>query len=200
MKHMKEEIYLTTKRMVIRDHRMEDLPEHHAMISDPEVMYYLPDIMTHSLEESRSNLEKAVAAVGRPGRKEYFLRLGDKETGELIGEAGYTVLEETPVGRLVHAGYFSLKKFWGKGYMEEAFREVLRFAFEENGVYRLTTGCDPENIGSERVMIKCGMTKEADMKRKVWFDGRMHDRVEYRMLREEWEQSRGIARNDAPQL
>ena len=25
------------------------------------------------------------------------------------------------------------------------------------------------------------------MKQKVWMDGRMHYRVEYRMLREEWE-------------
>ena len=35
-------------------------------------------------------------------------------------------------------------------------------------------------------MIKCGLTKEADMKQKVWMDGRMRDRVEYRMLKEEW--------------
>ena len=72
--------------------------------------------------------------------------------------------------------------------MTEAFREVLRFAFEENGVFRLTTGCDPENRGSERVMIKCGLRKEADMKQKVWMDGRMRDRVEYRMLKTEWEE------------
>ena len=183
---MNRKICLETARLIIRDHRMEDLPTHHAMLSDPEVMYYLPDIMPHSLEESRADLAKAVTAVGRPGRREYFLRLEEKGTGELVGEAGYTVLEETPVGKLVHAGYFSRRKFWGRGYMTEAFREILRFAFEENGVYRLTTGCDPENAGSERVMIKCGLIREADMKQKVWFDGRMHDRVEYRMLREEW--------------
>lgn len=71
----------------------------------------------------------------------------EKGTGELIGEIGYTVTEETPVGKLVHAGYFSRKRFWGRGYMSEAFAEVLRFAFEENRVFRLTTGCDPENKG-----------------------------------------------------
>ena len=179
-------ILLETKRMIIRDHRWEDLESHHAMFSDPEVMYYLPDIMTHSLEESERDLRTAIEAVGKPDRREYFLRMEDKETGELIGEAGYTVMQETPVGRLVHAGYFSRKKFWGQGYMPEAFREVLRFAFDENHVYRLTTGCDPENRGSERVMIKCGLTKEAYLVRKVWMHGQLRDRVEYRMLKEEY--------------
>ncbi len=180
-------IWLETERLIVRDHRWEDLTSHHGLISDPDTMYYLPDILTHSLEESRTDLEASIEAVGKPDRRAYFLRMEDKETGELVGEAGYTVLQETPVGKLVHAGYFSRRQFWGQGYMTEAFREILRFAFEENNVFRLTTGCDPENRGSERVMIKCGLTKEADMKQKVWMDGRMHDRVEYRMLREEWE-------------
>ena len=122
-------------------------------------------------------------AITAHPRKEYFLRMEDKETGELIGETGYTVLEETPVGKLVHAGYFSRKSSGGKGYMTEAFRELLRFAFEENGVCRVTTGCDPENKGSENVMIKCGMIKEADMKKKVWMHGELRDRVEYRLFK-----------------
>lgn len=183
---MKKGIWMETERMILRDHRWEDLPSHHEMFSDPEVMYYLPDIMTHSMEESEKDLRTAIDAIGRAGRREYFLRLEEKETGELIGEAGYTVMQETPVGKLVHAGYFSRKKYWGQGYMTEAFREVLRFAFEENNVFRLTTGCDPENKGSEKVMIKCGLIKEADLKQKVWMHGRMRDRVEYRMLRDEW--------------
>ena len=151
-------------------------------------MYYLPEIQTHSLEESEKDLKESIREIGRPDRRLYFLRMEDRKTGELIGETGYTVLQETPVGKLVHAGYFSRRKFWGQGCMTEAFREVLRFAFEENGVFRLTTGCDPENRGSERVMIKCGLRKEADMKQKVWMDGRMRDRVEYRMLKTEWEE------------
>jgi ribosomal-protein-alanine N-acetyltransferase len=70
--------------------------------------------------------------------------------------------------------------------MTEAFREVIRFAFEDDGVYRISTGCLSENRASERVMQKCGLIKEADYKSFVWHDGRMKDRVEYRMLRDEW--------------
>ena len=183
-------IHIRTPRLLIREHSIEDLAPLHALMSDATAMYYLPDILTQTKEESRMDLESSIEAIGKPDRREYFLRMEDKETGELIGETGYTVTQEHPVGKLVHAGYFSRRKFWGQGYMTEAFREILRFAFEENNVFRLTTGCDPENKGSERVMIKCGLIKEADMKQKVWMDGRMHDRVEYRMLKEEWERLR----------
>ncbi len=187
IKNYERGICLETKRMLLQDLIWEDLEAHHLLISDPEVMYYLPDIMTHNREESEADLRTAVRAAGDPKRREYFLKMVDKCTGELIGEIGYTVLQVTPWGKLVHAGYFSHRKFWGKGYMTEAFQEILRFAFEENGVFRLTTGCDPENIGSERLIMKCGLIKEAEMKQKVWMDGRMHDRVEYRLLRPEWE-------------
>ncbi|MBR5938411.1 MAG: GNAT family N-acetyltransferase [Clostridiales bacterium] len=45
-------------------------------------------------------------------------------------------------------------KYWGNGYTSEAANRVLAFAFEENNVYRVTTGCLAENRGSERVMQK----------------------------------------------
>ena len=83
-------IWLETERMILRDHRWEDLESHHGLISDPDAMYYLPEILTHNLEESRMDLESSIEAIGKPDRREYFLRMEDKETGELIGETGYT--------------------------------------------------------------------------------------------------------------
>ena len=74
-----------------------------------------------------------------------------------IPSVGYTVTNDTPIGKLVHAGYFIYPKFLGKGYTTEAFKRVLEFAFCDNDVYRVSTGCLAENIGSERVMQKCGL-------------------------------------------
>ena len=53
-------------------------------------------------------------------------------------------------------------------------------------MYRLSTGCLAENVGSERVMQKAGLTKEAEHVDYEWHDGKMKTRVEYRMLRSEW--------------
>lgn len=179
-------IYLETERLFIRDHKIEDLQSHHELMSDDKVMYYLQDIKSHSLEDSKKNMEDAIQDIDNPMRTKYFLWIEDKVTKEHIGEIGYTVEAFTPVGKLVHLGYYSFDKFWGHRFMTEALTEVIRFAFEENEVYRITTGCLAENIGSEAVMRKCGMIKEAEHKDWEWLVGEMKTRVEYRLLRNEY--------------
>lgn len=183
-------IHLETERLILRDLLRGDLYSHHRLLSDETAMRYLSDIQTHSLDESERNLEQAIADQGNPDRTLYFLGMEEQATGQLVGEIGYTVTAVAPVGKLVHLGYFSFSRYWGKGYMTEALRETLRFAFEENGVYRVSTGCLKDNVGSERVMQKCGMVQEADRVDSEWWEGTLHTRVEYRLLREEWQRSR----------
>ena len=179
-------ILLTTERLVLRDHRSDDLPSHHALLSDLEAMVYLQDIATHSMAESEKNLRTAMAGIGRPNRKYYFLRIENRWTGEHIGETGYTVSEWTPAGKFVDVGYFLRPCCWGRGYAAEALREIVRFAFEEDEVFRLSCGCNKENTASERVMQKAGLIWEYERKQCVWHDGHASDRVGYRLLREEW--------------
>jgi len=179
-------VRLTTRRLVIRDPLPSDLDDWHRLLSDPKTMYYLPGLMTHSLQGSRENLETAIAESQKTNRKKYFLAIEHGDTGVFIGTVGYTVTQATPLGKLVGAGYFILPEYHGLGIMTEALGEVIRFAFEDDGVYRISTGCLAENRASERVMQKCGLIKEAEYKSFVWHDGRMKDRVEYRLLRDEW--------------
>lgn len=49
---------------------------------------------------------------------------------------------------------------------------------------------------SSLLMRKCGMTKEGEFALCTLHDGRMKDRVAYRMLRDEW---RALAAQAAPQ-
>jgi ribosomal-protein-alanine N-acetyltransferase len=179
-------INLRTEGTIIRDHCDDDLLTHHALFSDKTAMYYLQDIATDTLEESKINLQTAINEIDKVNRKLYFLRIEDKYSWEHIGEIGYTVEETTPFGKMVGMGYFIRQKFWGRGYTSEALKELIRFAFEEDGVFRISCGCIKDNIGSEKVMIKCGMTKEAEFRSFVWHDGKLKDRVEYRILKNEW--------------
>ena len=84
----------------------------------------------------------------------------------------------------------------GYGYTTEVFQALISFAFEEDGVYRLVVGCRTENRASEGVMQKYGMIKEAEFKCHTWHDEQMKDRVEYRLLKEEYMQT-GIAKRGA---
>ena len=183
---MSNAVYLTTERLVIRDPELNDIDGWHRLLSDNQNMYFLQDIMTNTIDESRHNLEDAVNDIDNPERTKYFFAIANKDTDEFIGSVGYTVTEVAPVGKLVHMGYFILPEHHGLGYMTEAVIEVLRFAFEDNNVFKVRTGCFSDNIASERVMQKCGFIKETERKLCQWHDGKMKDRVEYRLLREEW--------------
>jgi len=179
-------ITLETPRLIIRDHIFSDLQSHHELLSNKKVMYYLPELATDTIEESEKNLQAAISGIDSLNRECYFLRIEDKLSKEFIGEIGYTVDEVTHFGKLVGVGYFIHEKFWGRGYISEAIAELIRFAFENDNVFRISCGCLKENAGSEKVMIKSCMIKEAEFKQKVLHDGILKDRVEYRLLKSEW--------------
>ena len=181
-------IKLLTDRLIIRDYVIEDLENHHKLLSDTIVMYYLPDIKTENIDESRENLIKVLNDQGQKERNLYHFIIENNITNEFIGGIGYTVSNNTPYGKLVHMGYFIFQDYWNKGYTTEALKRVIKFAFEENYVYRIHTGCIKENKYSEKIMQKCGFLKEAEFKEYVFHDGRLKDRVEYRMLKNEWKQ------------
>ncbi len=180
-------IKLETERLIIRDPIIDDLESHHKLLSNDKVMYYLQDIKTNSFEQSRKNLLSAIKDSNSEQRRFYFFKIIEKNSLNYIGDIGYTVTNFTPIGKFVHLGYFTYDKFWGSGYVTEAAKEVVRFAFQENNVYRISTGCLSENIGSEKVMQKCGFTKEAEHIDYEWHDGKAKTRLEYRLLRNEWE-------------
>ncbi len=180
-------IYLETERLILRDYRESDFNEYYQLKSDSKTMYYLQDIQLFTQEEANEDFHKVLSDMSNFDRKYYFMHIELNDSHEQVGSVGYTVVNDTPVGKIVGAGYFIYPKFWGKGYTTEAFRKVLEFAFTDNNVYRVSTGCLAENIGSEKVMQKCCMIKEAEHIDYEWHDGKMKTRLEYRLLKREWE-------------
>lgn len=179
-------IFLETERLILRDYVETDFDDYYRLKSDAKTMYYLQDIQLFTKEDAYEEFQSVLNDMKTPDRKFYFMHMELKDSHEQVGSVGYTVIEGTPVGKLVHAGYFVYPKFWGKGYTTEAFKRVLEFAFLDNDVYRVTTGCLAENVGSERVMQKCGLIKEAEHVDYEWHDGKMKTRLEYRLLKDEW--------------
>ena len=179
---------LETGRLILRDYNERDRAAYFKLKSDPETMYYLQDIQLFSEAEGVEDFANVLRDQRSGSRKFYFLHMELKDTHEQVGSIGYTVTDTTPVGKLVHAGYFIFPRFWNQGYVTEAFKRVLEFAFTENDVYRVATGCLAENVGSERVMQKCGLIKEAEHVDWEWHDGKLKTRLEYRLLKDEWKQ------------
>ena len=58
-------------------------------------------------------------------------------------------------------GYWLAKPYWGQGIMSSAVEEVCKIGFNKLGLSRITANVFEQNIGSARVLEKCGFTLEA---------------------------------------
>ena len=87
-------------------------------------------------------------------------------------------------------GYFLEPDFWGRGLATDAARLVVELGFGELGMQKISASCDAGNVGSERVMQKLGMTREAAFRHAHRRFGAWRDRLWYGLLREEWESRR----------
>jgi [ribosomal protein S5]-alanine N-acetyltransferase len=178
-------IRILTERLLIRDHKPEDLNGYHCLISDRMTMFFLPDLLSDSLSCSEKSLSDAVyeASLGK-SRSKFFFGIFLK-TGEYVGEVGYTAFSRDREGRMsVHLGYFILREYWGRGIMTEAVQAVVDYAFDHGDVVKIETGCLMDNRGSERVMVKSGFTREAIKKRHQFLGEKWMDRVEYGIVKE----------------
>lgn len=75
----------------------------------------------------------------------------------LVGWAGHAT---TKSDHSAEIGWFLLPAYWGRGYATDATGLLLRYGFDVLDSERLVATCDPENIGSKRVLEKAGMTYE----------------------------------------
>jgi len=173
---------ISGKRIILRDHLITDLDDMHEWRSDREIMRFVPGLMTTSREETRAQLMENILESQKPERTKYYFATVLK-SGEIVGEAGFSILSRATSGGIANMGYFFKRRYWGNGYGTEAAQLMINYCFDELGLHKVTSGCDTENKGSERIMIKCGMKKEAEFIKHVCICGVWRDRVEYAILR-----------------
>jgi len=83
-------------------------------------------------------------------------------------------------------GYAISMKYWNKGYVSEAMKAVINFGFESLHLNRIEAHCEEENIGSWKVMEKCGLKYEGTLREKVFIKGRFRSMKMYSLLKSEW--------------
>ena len=107
---------------------------------------------------------------------------GDSE--ELIGLVRLGIVAPEFLGGEV--GYGLRVDRWGQGLTTEAVRLVIGFGFEQLGLHRIVALCDPDNVGSRRVMEKVGMQPEGRLRQDMRSQGRWRDSLAYAILEDEW--------------
>ncbi|SCW44280.1 ribosomal-protein-alanine N-acetyltransferase [Paenibacillus tianmuensis] len=140
-------------------------------------------------DEAFYTLETQLANIGN-GKdewnqdKRYPFGIFLKETGELIGDISLFEVKRGPLQKCM-LGYSLDQRHNGKGYMSEAVRLVVEFAFKEAGLHRIEAGASPRNAGSLRVLEKAGFRSEGLARKNVKINGIWEDHQMYSLLDED---------------
>lgn len=147
-----------SERLALRSLRPSDAPALHALFTDPEVMRYIPPSPPLTIERLRRGIDRRIGLERTTGLTLWAVVLG--ETGELIGQCGFALVEGT--GPAIEIAYHYVRSAWGHGYATEAAVACLERGFGALGLEQVIAICFPENVASWRVMEKAGMTFDGE--------------------------------------
>lgn len=173
---------IETERLILRRFTAEDAQ---AMFrnwaSDDEVTKYLTWPTHANVGVTEYVLNDWVKRYDQPDYYHWGLEL--KETGELFGDIAVVRFAEPILeGEL---GWCMGKAWWGKGYMPEAARAVLKALFSV-GFNRVCAAHDVNNPKSGRVMQKIGMQKEGVLRQAGRNNQGIVDMALYAILRSDF--------------
>lgn len=172
---------LTTARLVLRPFRESDAEEmYRNWASDPEVTKFLTWPPHKNVDETRALLKLWEEESKNPETYHWAITLG----GEVVGDIALVLVK----GERAVTGYCLAKKCWGKGLMTEAYREVLRYLFEEVSFHRIEATHSAENPASGKVMEKCGLLYEGTARKafRLLSTGAWTDIIHRAILREDY--------------
>ena len=145
---------LETERLILRPWLSSDAESLYKYAKDPEVGPIAGWPPHTSVENSREIIKNVLSADETYAvcLKEDNKAIGS--IGLMIGNAGNLDLTDTE-GEI---GYWIGVPFWGKGYIPESAKELIRHGFEDLKLEKIWCGYIDGNIKSKRVQEKCGFT------------------------------------------
>ncbi len=161
---------LTTKRLILRAARPDDLDDLHAIYSDPRAMRYWSTPPHPDRATTQGNLDRLIASAAR--RLVYFVFEKD---GHVIGVGG--MHKDYEIGFLLHPNY------WRQGFAREAMQTIIPHLFKVTDAPALTADADPLNTASVGLLRSLGFDETHRAKNTFCIEGVWSDSVYFRRKR-----------------
>ncbi|MEG1427853.1 MAG: GNAT family protein [Oscillospiraceae bacterium] len=179
---------LVTDRLILRAWQESDLLQFHNNCKNVKVGPMAGWKPHETMEESKEILDLFMA-------QEETWAIVLKEGGRLIGSIGlHKDAHRVDIENVYMLGYVLSEEYWGRSFIYEACREVIRYAFEELQTELLSVSHFSFNEQSKRVIQKCGFTFEGVLRYayKRRYDGKIFDDCAYSMTRAEFLRNRKV--------
>ena len=171
---------IETERLVLRQLTESDLDFIFKIFSREDTGRYTADDSVRTMDGARELYEKYIRT------KPHLFRLGLflKETGKPIGTIGLYGIKMEDFRAVM--GFDLLREQWGRGYMTEAGKALIDYAFGELKLNRIQASADADNRRSIATIERMGLRREGVMRQKDFYKGAFHDDVMYSILKEDW--------------
>jgi len=147
--------WLQTLRLDLREFVAGDFDDVYRLNQDPRVMRYIGDGRLSTRAEIATAMRRILRTYRRyPGLGSW--RASRRDTGAYIG---WFTLKYIPRTVEVEVGYRLRHEAWGQGFATEGARELVRYGFDSLGLYRIIGLTDPDNVASQRVLMKSGLVE-----------------------------------------
>lgn len=181
---MKYDRIVSGKKCYLTPVSLEDAALYKEWLNDLEVSVNLnvrPYILT--IEKEKELLEKLVKS-----ETDALFGIVDKKSDKLIGNCGLMGIE--PINRKAMFGIFiGDKKYWGKGYGEEATNLILDFGFNMLNLHNIFLTVFSFNKRGIRCYEKCGFRHAGKLRELRLVAGKYYDVVYMDILDREFKNS-----------
>ena len=174
---------LKTERLILRDWRTTDVDDAQDYASDGDVSEFMV-WGPNSRRETVDFIGEAIESSKLKPRRGFELAIELQEESKVIGGIGLSIKDAVYSTGMI--GYAVNKSYWRKGITTEAALALINFAFKDLDLHRVYATCDTRNIGSQKVLEKCGFRKEAHFVEDTHIKGAWRDSYLYAMLKREW--------------
>lgn len=152
---------IDTDRLSLFRLRYEDAEEiFYTYASKPEATRFMSWPTHGGIKDTRNFMEYAVA--GWNAGTDYSFAIRMQKDNRLIGSCGLM----NDDGK-IQFGYVLSPTQWNNGYGTEVCRKLMSTLKGLEGVFRVSTFVDSENIASAKVLMKSGLVEEARLEK--WF-------------------------------
>jgi RimJ/RimL family protein N-acetyltransferase len=103
-----------------------------------------------------------------------------KPVGGIHIKLNWEDIREWEIGWALHPEH------WKQGYATEAVKLLMGFAFEQLDAHRIVAYANADNLLSERLMIRAGMTKDGVLRETRYCNQTWCDELIYSVLEREW--------------
>jgi ribosomal-protein-alanine N-acetyltransferase len=160
MKFTEEELFIKldhtieTQNFILRDYKESDKDQYAQLFFQAQVMEAVGGSALENMEQFMRLLAKRRIKKDDQTHIEYLIL--SKENHTVLGEVGikFKYIDDG----ILELSYLLKREYWGKGIITECVKGLLSIIYDIDENLSVQGQCREDNIGSQKVLDKCGFT------------------------------------------